>query len=72
MELAPLGSLRSELDKRTRNIFNELSHPDTVLSQMIFSKDLTYKMVFQVRDSRSCFFFNVFRFYKQHDMGEKR
>lgn len=48
MELAPLGSLRKELEIRISNTHSELNNSDVVVSQMIFSKDLTHKIILQV------------------------
>ncbi|BFY97590.1 hypothetical protein BsWGS_00630 [Bradybaena similaris] len=48
MELAPLGSLRKELEMRIRNTHSEINNSDVVISQMIFSKDLTHKIILQV------------------------
>ena len=54
MELAPLGSLRSELERRLAMKVDQLQvstglHGNSkVISEMVFSKNLTYKMVLQV------------------------
>ncbi|KAH9505158.1 hypothetical protein Btru_058854, partial [Bulinus truncatus] len=43
MELAPLGSLRSVLKNAS-----EHNQDERIISQMVFSKDLTYKMILQI------------------------
>ncbi|RUS91565.1 hypothetical protein EGW08_000680 [Elysia chlorotica] len=55
MELAPLGSLRSELERRTSPKENQSLQDSTflignskIISEMVFSKTLTYKMVLQI------------------------
>lgn len=59
MELAPLGSLRSELERRLAlkedkmQNFDVFSGTSKVISEMIFSKNLTYKMILQIASGLS-------------------
>lgn len=50
LELAPLGSLRDILDKKTqgRPVFNRYRDKDA-LFQPLFDKELIFKFVYQVR-----------------------
>ncbi|GFN83513.1 leucine-rich repeat serine/threonine-protein kinase 1 [Plakobranchus ocellatus] len=54
MELAPLGNLRSELERHSAASQPRQSDPASLsghtktISQMIFSKNLTYKMILQI------------------------
>ncbi|CAG5122502.1 unnamed protein product [Candidula unifasciata] len=48
MELAPFGSLRTQLDKKVPAGLREIQHMDKVISQSVFSKDLTYKIILQI------------------------
>ena len=49
LELAPLGSLRDILDRRTceRPAFNRYRHKDELFPPL-FEKELTFKFVYQV------------------------
>ena len=47
MELAPLGSLRSQLE-RCKPIGDSYGDGHTMIETMVFPKDLTYKIIFQV------------------------
>ena len=58
MELAPLGSLRKELDRRGTPV------KDDIVDTMIFSKDLTFKIIFQVNWLCDLFFIHLYFFFK--------
>ncbi|BFZ02376.1 hypothetical protein BsWGS_05416 [Bradybaena similaris] len=48
MELAPYGSLRNQLELKAPGVLCELEQTDGVISQSVFSKHLTYKIILQI------------------------